>query len=69
VGALLRGAKCVHINRVCSHLTSLSLRTRDILVKGKKHPWDQICADAYIISFLLIIIIIINMLMPAPMIV
>jgi hypothetical protein len=42
VGALFRGARCIHINRVCENvcfpITSPSLRSRDILVKGRKHP-------------------------------
>jgi hypothetical protein len=37
VGALFRSARSTHINRVCFHITSPSLRSRDILVKGRKH--------------------------------
>ena len=38
VSALFRGVRRVHINRVCFHITPLSLRSRDILVVGRKHP-------------------------------
>jgi len=37
VGALFRGARCIHINRICEivffHIISLSLRSRDIIVR------------------------------------
>jgi hypothetical protein len=32
VGALFWGARCIHINCVCFHITPPSLRSRDILV-------------------------------------
>ena len=40
VGALLRGARrIIHINCVCFHIPSSSLRSRGILIKGtRKHP-------------------------------
>jgi hypothetical protein len=43
VGALfIRGAEYIHIDRVCEnicfHIKSPSLRSRDIFVKGRKHP-------------------------------
>jgi hypothetical protein len=36
-GALFRGARRIHINRVYFH-TPMALRSRDILVKDRKHP-------------------------------
>jgi hypothetical protein len=38
VGALFRGARRIHINLVCIHITFPSLRGQDIFVKGRKHP-------------------------------
>jgi hypothetical protein len=42
VGAVFRGARCIHINHVCIdirfHINPPSLRSQDILFKGKKHP-------------------------------
>jgi hypothetical protein len=38
VGAHFRGARRIHINRVCFHITPPSLRSRDIIVVGRKHP-------------------------------
>jgi hypothetical protein len=38
VGALFRGARCVHISRVCFHISIPSFTSRDILVKGRTHP-------------------------------
>ena len=37
VGALFGDARCIRINCVCFHINSPSLRSRDILVKGRKH--------------------------------
>jgi hypothetical protein len=38
VGALVRGARRIHMYRVSFHTPPLSLRSRDILGKGRKHP-------------------------------
>jgi hypothetical protein len=38
VGALFRGARCFQIIPVCFHITSPTLRSRDILIKGRKEP-------------------------------
>jgi hypothetical protein len=42
-GALFRGARCIHINCVCFHTTSPSLRSRDFLVKGR-NPQTPRCS-------------------------
>jgi hypothetical protein len=38
VGALFRGARRTHIDRVCFHIILLSVRSKAILVMGKKAP-------------------------------
>jgi hypothetical protein len=36
--SLFRGARRTHIKHICFRITPPSLRSRDILVMGRKHP-------------------------------
>jgi len=38
VGARFRGARCFQIIRIYFHITSPTLRSREILIKGRKEP-------------------------------
>jgi hypothetical protein len=38
MGIFFKGVRRIHINHICVHITHPSLRSRDILVKGGKHP-------------------------------
>jgi hypothetical protein len=52
VGALFRGARCIHIIRVCFHIP-LSLRSQSILDKGNRsvQGWGKAIASAWESSF------------------
>jgi hypothetical protein len=46
VGALLSGARRMHINHICFYMTFLSWRTRDVHVRARKHP-DMWCSASF----------------------